>query len=257
MAKSLFLTFGLIVTAVAVSGPVSADSGSQSLVQQVLAEEGRLARDIARDDVRKPAEMIDFLGIRPHMQVLDVLSGGGYYTEVFHRYLKDGGHVVMFNAPPYLNYAKDELAERFGDGRMRDIEQYVVEVADMDFEDERFDAIFFGLGFHDLYYVSNAWPAIDRAKFLQELYDSLKPGGVFGMSDHRAASGADPEQSGQVLHRIDPAAVKLEMEKAGFKLVAESNFIARDGDDYALSIFNPQVRGKTDRFALKFIKPRP
>jgi len=257
MKKSLFLSFGLMAAVMVSFDPVLADSNRKTSVKEVLAESDRLARDVARDDVRKPVEMIGFLGIEPHMQVLDVLSGGGYYTEIFHRYLKDGGRVVMFNAPPYLNYAKEELAERFADGRMKDIEQYVVDVADMDLQHAQFDAVFFGLGYHDLYYVSSNWPAIDRRKFLGELYASLKPGGIFGVTDHRSAVGADPAQSGQILHRIDPDAVIAEVEKAGFVFVAKSDAITRTGDDYTLSIFNPQVRGRTDRFALKFIKPVP
>lgn len=256
MKNSIFLTLGLAISFHAFSVPVSADSDVKSAVQNILLEDDRLARDVERDAFRKPAEILDFLGIQPSMQLLDVLSGGGYYSELLHRYLKDDGHVVMFNAPPYLKFAKDELAERFADGRMKDIEQYVVDVADMDFQDAQFDAVFFGLGYHDLYYVSNNWPAIDRVKFLEEIYASLKPGGIFGVTDHRSAVGADPAQSGQILHRIDPDAVIAEVEKAGFVFVAKSDAITRMGDDYTLSIFNPLVRGKTDRFALKFIKPK-
>lgn len=246
----------LVATILLLAGPVFADSGIKSAVGDVLQREDRLARDVARDEMRKPDQILGFLGITPSMHVLDVLAGGGYYTEIFHRYLNDGGHVLMYNAPPYLGFAKDELAERFADGRMGDIEQVIADIADMDFEPESFDAVFFGLGFHDTYYVSDYWPAVDRVKFLKTLYDALKPGGIFGVTDHRSAPGADPLQSGQLLHRIDPQVVIRDMEAAGFELVGESDVLSRDDDDYSLSVFKPEVRGKTDRFALKFIKPK-
>jgi predicted methyltransferase len=57
------------------------------------------------------------------------------------------------------------------------------------------------------------------------------------------------------LHRIDPASVKAEVEKAGFVFDGETKVLAIPGDDHQLKIFDPAVRGKTDRFVLRFKKP--
>jgi predicted methyltransferase len=58
------------------------------------------------------------------------------------------------------------------------------------------------------------------------------------------------------LHRIEEAAVKKEVEAAGFRLVAESDVLRNPGDSHALKVFNPAIRGHTDQFILKFRKPR-
>jgi predicted methyltransferase len=57
------------------------------------------------------------------------------------------------------------------------------------------------------------------------------------------------------LHRIDPATVKAEVEKAGFVLDAEATLLANPADDHTLKVFDPAVKGKTDRFMLRFRKP--
>lgn len=238
-----------------VTGQVFAESVENKALWDALKHPNRLARDVERDAQRRPDLVIPFLGIEPHMHVLDVLAGGGYYTEIFARYLTQNGQVVMHNNGAYLPYREEELSERFGNGRLKNVEKIIVEIPELKFEEGRFDAIFFGLGFHDTYYTSQNWPAINRDKFFKTLATALKPGGILGITDHRSARNADPEHSGQILHRIDTKVVIRDLEKAGFRLVSESDALSSKDDDYTLSIFNPKVRGKTDRFVLKFIKP--
>ncbi len=84
----------------------------------------------------------------------------------------------------------------------------------------------------------------------------LKPGGVLGVIDHAADPGGDTRELVDRLHRIDPATGKADFEAAGFKLVATSDMLARPEDDHGKLIFDPAVRGKTDRFLFKFVKPR-
>ena len=59
----------------------------------------------------------------------------------------------------------------------------------------------------------------------------------------------------EATHRIDPAVVRADFEAAGFVLDAESDALRRTDDDRAMRIFNPAIRGKTDRFILRFRKP--
>ena len=58
------------------------------------------------------------------------------------------------------------------------------------------------------------------------------------------------------LHRIDPEVVKADFKRAGFVLEAESDLYRNPADDRSLLVFDPKIRGKTDRFVLKFRKPR-
>ena len=57
------------------------------------------------------------------------------------------------------------------------------------------------------------------------------------------------------MHRIDPATVRADFEKAGFVLEAESDLLANPEDDHTTNVFAPEIRGKTDRFVMKFVKP--
>ena len=98
------------------------------------------------------------------------------------------------------------------------------------------------------------WPLLDGIAFLEELRKGLKPGGIVGIIDHRAAAGAPPE-TGDSLHRIDPVLVIANMEAAGFIFEGESNLLANPDDDLTKSVFAPDIRGNTDRFVMRFRNP--
>jgi predicted methyltransferase len=112
------------------------------------------------------------------------------------------------------------------------------------------------LAYHDIYYVDpdNGWPEINGPQLLDELYASLKPGGILAVVDHYAAAGS-PRETGGTLHRIDPAIVRDEIQAAGFVFAGGSDALRNEADDHSLHMGNPEVRGKTDRFVMKFTKP--
>ena len=112
------------------------------------------------------------------------------------------------------------------------------------------------LAYHDIYYVdaANGWPKIDGPRLLAELQQALKPGGILAVVDHFAAAGS-PRETGGSLHRIDPQIVISELEAEGFVLEAKSDVLRNMDDDYSKGMFDPEVRGKTDRFVLKFRNP--
>ena len=94
---------------------------------------------------------------------------------------------------------------------------------------------------------------LDGPMLLAELHQSLKPGGAVIISDHAAAAGSPPTTGGTT-HRIDPAIVVREMEAAGFTLADEAHFLRNPDDDYAKSVFDEDIRGKSDRFVMRFEK---
>jgi len=95
---------------------------------------------------------------------------------------------------------------------------------------------------------------VDRAAFNRQVFDALKPGGTYFILDHQANPGTTMADIAK-LHRIEKAQVIAEVTAAGFKLVGEGKFLNRASDDHTRSIFDPQVKGKTDQYALKFVKP--
>ena len=78
---------------------------------------------------------------------------------------------------------------------------------------------------------------------------------MVGIVDHAAKPGGDTREVVETLHRIDAAVVRADFQRAGFVLEGESDLLRNPADDHSLNVFDDQIRGKTDRFVLKFRKP--
>src|SRR5664279_1746359 len=96
-------------------------------------------------------------------------------------------------------------------------------------------------------------PAPAPADFHLADYERLNPGGSYVGADHAAAAGAGTSDA-QSLHRIDPASVREEVEAAGFVLDAESTMLTNKDDPHSIKVFDPSIKGETDRFAYRFLK---
>ena len=91
------------------------------------------------------------------------------------------------------------------------------------------------------------------AAFNRAVYERLKPGGFYVIVDHVAAAGTGTSHA-ESLHRIEPAAVREEVEAAGFVLDAESTVLANKADPHSAKVFDPSIKGETDRFAYRFVR---
>ncbi|MGK0501078.1 MAG: putative methyltransferase [Oceanicoccus sp.] len=111
---------------------------------------------------------------------------------------------------------------------------------------------------HDIYYEDPdiGWVAIDKEKFLSGIYQRLKAGGVFGVIDTNALSGADNALVGKGLHRVDPQAMIDDIIAAGFVFEASSDLLTNSQDDKTASVFSPEIRYRTDRSVLRFRRPK-
>ena len=227
-----------------------------SIYEDAIANETRPEADRARDTGRKPAEVLEFLGIARGMTVLDMFSGGGYYTEILSHAVGDSGRVIAQSNEAYLQFVGDEFENRYLGGRLGNAQVLMAENNELQLEPDSLDAIMLVLSFHDLFYDSpeNGWPAIDVPAFLAELHSGLRAGGIVGIVDHYAADGA-PSETGNTTHRIDPAIVVALMTEAGFELDGQSDMLRNPNDDYEKVVFAPEIRGKTDRFVMRFRKP--
>jgi predicted methyltransferase len=83
----------------------------------------------------------------------------------------------------------------------------------------------------------------------------MKPGAVLPLIDHVPAPGGDTRAVVEKLHRIDPAVLKADFQRAGFVLEAESDLLRNPADDHSLLVFDEKIRGKTDRAVFRFRKP--
>ncbi|MFQ5548809.1 MAG: class I SAM-dependent methyltransferase [Woeseia sp.] len=236
------------------AGEPSADR--HSVYQNALVHPDRRAADRVRDAGRKPAEVLEFFAIEPGMTVLDIFSGGGYYSELLSYVVGPDGKVVAHSNKAYLDFVGDEFNERHADGRLANVEVLMAENNELELPADEFDAVTMILTYHDLFYVSpeNGWPKIDGPRLLAEIFEGMKPGAVLGVVDHYAEAGSSRE-TGNTVHRIDPGIVISELEIAGFVLDGKSDVLRNMDDDYNRIVFDPELRGRTDRFVLRFRKP--
>ena len=121
-----------------------------------------------------------------------------------------------------------------------------------------YDFMIMNLDYHDVYW-QNPERKITRMEpdaWLKTLYAAMKPGGTVGIIDHVALPNGDTRATVEKLHRIDPEVIKADFARAGFELVGIRNFLRNPADDHSLLVFNPAIRGKTDRVVYRFRKPR-
>jgi len=218
----------------------------------VPASEFRSEADRARDAGRKPAEVIAVLGIEPGMNVLDVMAGGGWYTEVLSLAVGPDGHVTSHNTAFALQIRdgvnEKALVERIADGRLPNVTRLNKEVAELVPEDGPFDAAITALNLHDIYNRGGEEAAVGA---MRGFYSILKPGGIFGLIDHQGLEGQDNAE----LHRMLKTDAIRVAEAAGFIVEEDSDVLHSDIDDMTQHMRTEGIRGFTNRFLLKLRKP--
>ncbi len=108
MNKSLLTVIALLTTPI--GGAAIADSSAANPIHGAVADARRSDADRERDKTRKPVAVLDFFGVEPGMQVLDLLSGGGYYTEILSHAVGPSGEVVAHVNDIYEEYNREEIA---------------------------------------------------------------------------------------------------------------------------------------------------
>lgn len=225
-------------------------------VEKAVSNPQRPAVDVAKDPDRKPAQVLAFFGVEPGMTVLDLFSGSGYYTELLSSIVGEDGKVIAHTNEAYIPFSGEIYKTRYLDGRLANTETVVTEADDIELAENSLDAALLVLTWHDFMYSDpeNGWQAIDADLLLDKLCRAMKPGAVLGLIDHAANPGGDTVEVAKNLHRIDPRVVKDGFENSCFTLEAEANFLGNPGDDHTLAVFDPSVRGNTDRFVFRFVR---
>jgi predicted methyltransferase len=224
-------------------------------VEDALNKSGRLESDIARDARSYPEVTLPLLQLEAGDRVADIFAGGGYYSELIATVVGAEGEVLLVNNAAYKQFSAKAIARRTDGRSMGSVTVHDREAEDLDLGENNLDAALIVMSYHDLYHVDekNGWRAIDPANFLAQIHKALKPGGRFLIVDHYAAAGTG-SASAQDLHRIDVEFAKADISSYGFSLAASSDVLRNPDDDYSVLVFDPAVRGKTDRFILVFEK---
>jgi len=225
-------------------------------MKAAVTDSNRPAADTARDENRKPADMLAFAGIGPGKVVVDLLPGGGYFTRIFAKAVEPGGRVYAYFGSQYDARLKTQGKDP--DNQFADLKQTYKNLGVIHGPLPQFvtpvpvDVVWTSQNYHDMH---NKAYAMDVNEVNKAIYKSLKPGGYYIIIDHKAADSAGDDVT-ETLHRIKESTTKTEVEAAGFKLVAEGHDLNFPGDDGTKRVFEADVKGKTNQFMLKFQKPR-
>jgi len=242
-----------VASAAAEAAEMAADAAG---IVAAVADPARNTDNIALDEGRKPTETLAFLGLRPGMDAVDIFTGSGYWAEIMARVVAPDGSVVAYEPSQfYSGKGKETLDTLIAASPSARVEAFPFE--SFAAPANAFDFAMINLNYHDVYWVSDRFK-IGRQEpdtFTRNLFAAMRPGGIVGVIDHVGPAG-DTRAIVEKLHRIDPAVVKADFERAGFMLEAQSDILANPIDDHTLGVFDKAIRGKTDRFLYKFRKPR-
>ena len=245
------LLAALLAAGFLTSSPLQAQN-IDNVIQAAMDNPARMASNRERDELRKPDEVIKFMGVKPGDTVLDMVSNGGFYAEILAGVVGEDGRVLaqMF---PNAGMDPDNEYRKYirNSDHMSNVVPVFASFNSLDLGENTLDSVFLIQNFHDFYF-DRFDTDVDR--ILAMYRKALKPGGIMAVIDHQAVVGA-PSTTGTTVHRIDEAIAKSVLQDAGFELVGELDVLKNDTDDPSKSVFDPSVRGKTSRFILKFRNP--
>ena len=235
--------------------PMAANAVPADVKSSVAATTARSPENVKLDESRKPAEVLKFLGLQQGMWVADPFGSNLYWAEITAPAVGPKGRVTIWEPKQFYDQKGYDRLTAYASKQPN----VFMRVSPMEAPDlpGKYDFMLINLDYHDVYWESTKYgiAKMDPDQWLKVVYDAMKPGAVVGVIDHVANPG-DTRDTVQKLHRIDPNTVKADFKKAGFVLEAESKILRNPADDHSLLVFDPKIRGKTDRFIFKFRKPR-
>ncbi len=224
-----------------------------SYVRAAVADPARKA-DSANDARRKIGALMTFAEVKPGQKVVDLIPGSGYFSRVFSAIVGPKGHVYGIWPDAYDKVSQPDsanLRKLALDPHYANISVLVQPAAQFS-TPEPVDLVFTSQNYHD--YPDKFMGHVDPVAFDKQVYDALKPGGLFVVVDHVAPAGSGMRDT-DTLHRIDPAIVKKQVESVGFVFDGESKVLRNPKDPHDIKVFDPSIRGHTDQFAYRFRKP--
>jgi len=262
---------GLVLSILLTAAPANAEQTDK--LASIVAGKHRSEESSARDQYRHPIETLNFFGIKDTMTVIEITPGGGWYTEILAPFLKDNGLYIAAGYDPQSekNYFKNK-AIQFQSKLDANPEVYgKTQTSIMQAPDKlnfaKADSADMILSFRNTHnwHRSGSSEAVYTA-----IFKALKPGGVFGLVQHRAGHHFPLDTSGKMGYLKQSEIAKL-AKKVGFKLVERSDINANPNDkrDYEKGVWTlpPSYRlkdqdrekykaiGESDRMTLKFVKP--
>jgi predicted methyltransferase len=242
----------LALCTVATMNATAAVAPIPDYIKAAVAEPTRPDRDRQRDADRKPEQVIAFAGIKPGDQVGELMPGGGYFTRIFCKLVGPSGHVYAVGVGPVVKRERPPSpdTEAVTPNPCTNVTTDVRAAAEFSMP-SGLDVVWTSENYHDLHNAMFGTP--DMKAFDSAIFKALKPGGVFIVEDHAAEAGSCARDT-ETLHRIDAKLVRQEATSAGFVFVGASDVLHNADDPHTAKVF--ELHGKSDKFLLKFRKPR-
>ena len=247
------LRFAVLAAAMlAIAAPQAQQAGIREQVRQALGSDIRPQEDREADAYRKPAETLEFFGLRGDMRVLELIPGGGYYTKILGQVLEENGKLYVgaggASVADKLEVWGLEEVEVLDDGyeTTRGPRRGYNDVSDVSFPVDDLDMV---LTFRNMHNMSPE----GRKKLNTAVFEALKPGGIYGVVDHTRRH-MEPWNE-ERWRRVDPVAMIKELQDIGFEFVDYSDLHYRAHDPLKTDTTTPELNRDSDRFTLKFRKP--
>jgi predicted methyltransferase len=224
---------------------------SEADVAAIVAAPDRSEADRTNDQRRKPTALFAFVDARPGMRVMDIAAGGGYTSEMLARMVGPEGRVwSQLTQQGSAGPGGQRMAARIKTPPMKNVTLVIRPFDDPnppEVAPGTLDRVTLMFNYHDL----GAMP-VDRNKMNRAVFAALKPGGTYIVADHSGRTGTGISEA-STLHRIEEAFLRAEVERAGFRLVEEGQFLRNPGDPRSEPTGRPKQ--PNDEFVLKFAKP--
>lgn len=222
-------------------------------INAALADARRPEEDRVRDAARHTAETLELAAVQPGDEVADLIVGGGYFTRLFADLVGPAGHVYAWQPGEFIGFNADYGAQLATvDAAYENVTGLTDRFAELNLPDGGLDLVFTAQNYHDFHL--NPFPPTTAASVNAEVFSALRPCGRYVVIDHHAAAGSGFSAS-HTLHRADEAAVRAEIEQAGFRLVGHGDFLINPDDPLTANVFDEGIRGHTSQFAMVFQKP--
>ncbi|HTL29233.1 MAG TPA: hypothetical protein VL282_08430 [Tepidisphaeraceae bacterium] len=228
-----------VMMAMALAGCGAARNGYSDYTA-ISTNQARPENERALDAIRKPDQVMAFYGVKEGDKVADLFAARGYYTAILSQLVGSNGVVYSVNPAP-----RQELHDRVKQANLSNVRVIDGPLDKMALPQFLLDFVLIHLDYHEVA------PDI-RNPMNKRVFAALKRGGSYGVVDHSAAPGRG-DQDIKTLHRIEKSFVIKDVTSAGFKLDSEGTMLSRADDSRDFSV--TQVRDRSDRFVLKFIKP--
>ena len=240
-----------------VSAPLAAKPAAVPTIAVAVASPERSPDNVKMDQGRKPARVLQFLGLKPGMNVIDLFGANHYWAEIMAPAVGPKGKVLVWQPAQFYSDKTKASFEEFA-AKNPNASITISPFESISLPKNYADFVILNDNYHDTYWQNEKLkiPRMDPRSFLKAVYGAMKPGAVIGVIDHVASPNSDTRATVEKFHRIDPNVVKADFKRAGFVLVGGSNLLRNRADDHSTEVHDPKIKGKTDRFIFKFKKPR-